>query len=214
MMMSKTFAIKASAVQFEREAAESRHVRYARFLWAQTCAILKLTAKGSSKLDVVNSLYRYPSPNRPAYSPSGPITVFCLNSAQTEYDIGYHSDLGFGARTGGINCDVPSDKTIGLRLCKRHQSSSRQWQFLVWLVALTMTWNAALRAQAQALSPQNCLAQTGPVQWLSAQASAFFVMMQASLLAAKLETRAHRGRTIDRNRRRGFALAAVLRFGD
>lgn len=204
----------ASAAQFEREVADIGRAQHARYLWSHYCAIVRSTTKAPSTLDVVNSLYRYPSPNRPAYSPSGPITVSCLNAARKKYDIGYHSEMGFGANSGRINCDAPSETTIGLRLCKRHQSSLQQWQFLVWLVALTMTSNAALQARAQALLPQNCLALTGPVQWLLAPVLASFVTTQAWPLAAKLDSRAHRGRTINKNRRRGFALAAVLRFGD
>ena len=213
-MMHGRQIIAASAAQFEREVADFGRAQHARYLWSHYCGIVRLTTKVPSTLDVVNSLYRYPSPNRPAYSPSGPITVCRRNSARRNYDIGYHSELGFVENSGRINCDAPSETTIGLRLCKRHQSSLQQWQYSVWQVASIMTSNAALQARAQALLPQNCLALTGPVQWLLAPVLASFVTTQAWPLAAKLDTRAHRGRTIKKNRRRGFALAAVLRFGD
>jgi len=206
--------IAASAAQFEREVADFGRAQHARYLWSHYCAIVRSTTKAPSTLDVVNSLYRYPSPNRPAYSPSGPITVSCRNSARKKYDIGYHSELGFGANSGRINCDAPSETTIGLRLCKRHQSSLQQWQYSVWLVALRTTWSAALSALELALRPRRSLERTEPVRLPLVQLQVFCAITQASRAAKNLDTRAHRGRTINKNRRRGFALAAVLRFGD
>jgi len=207
-MMPFPQTIAARNAQFEREFADIRPVGHARFLWAQSCGIVNLTTKGSSKLDVVKSLYRYPSPNRPAYSPSGPITDSCLNSDQAEYDIGYQTDLGFVGRSGRINCDAPSETTIGLRLCKRHQSSSRQLQYSVWLVASITMWNAAWPAQVRALWLLNCLARTVQVQWLSVRQLAFSVTTRA--FAANLANCALAGRTTFRNRGQGASLAAVF----
>jgi hypothetical protein len=213
-MMAVIKAIDVVAMQSEREIADIGPFQDAHFLWGATCVIFNSAAKGSSKLVVANSLYRYPSPDRPANSPSRPMTETCRDNAKNHYDIGYHGDLGIAGINDCVNCDAHSETTIGLRLCKRHQSSLQQWQYSVWQAALTTTWSAAWPARVQALLLRNCLALTAQVQWLLAQLPASFVTTQASLLAAKLDTRAHRGRTLNRNRRRGLALAAVLRFGD
>lgn len=161
------------------------------------------------------SLYRYPSPDRPAYSPSRPITGFRLFARKNRSDIGYHAEIAIDQGAGCANRGaIDTTTTIGLRLCKRHQSSLRQWQYLVWQVASTTTWSAALPARAQALWPQKCWAQTAQAQCWPVQPQAFFVTTQACAPAAKLDNRAHAGRAMNRNRRRGYAPAAVLRFGD
>jgi hypothetical protein len=142
------------------------------------------------------------------------MTVFRRLSAHLGYDIGYQGDLGVSGRSDCINCDANSETTIGLRLCKRHQSSLRQWQYSVWQVALKTMRSVRSRAQALALWPLSCLEQTAQVQWLSVPPLACSATTQAFKSAAKLEICAHHGRSMIKNRRRGFALAAVLRFGD
>ena len=200
--------------QSKREVAYSDQVAQQYFQGAHSFDRIEHALGHSSTRSVAYSLYRYPSPDRPAYSPSRPITVFRLCSAESACDIGYHDEIVIHRQAGCTHSGATHETTIGLRLCKRHQSSLQQWQYSVWQVASIMTSNAALQARAQALLPQNYLALTGPAQWLLAPVLASFVTTQAWPLAAKLDTRAHRGRTIKKNRRRGFALAAVLRFGD
>lgn len=161
-----------------------------------------------------NSLYRYPSPDRPAYSPSRPITVFRRSAKKTTCDIGYQTGIAIHQGADRTNSGATYKTTIGVRLCKRHQSSSRQWQYSVWQVALKVTQNAALPVQVRALLPQKCWAQIAQAQCLLVQPSAYFATTQVSTAAAKLDNRAHLGRTMNKDRRRGFAPAAVLRFGD
>ena len=200
--------------QIQQEAADIGSLLKVYFPCAATCCSVTEVAQLSSQRNVANSRDRYPSPDRPAYSPSRPTTDFRRLSAQLLYDIGYHGDLGVLGGSDCINCDANSETTIGLRLCKRHQSSLRQWQYSVWQVALKTMRNVQSQARALALWLQNCLEQTVQVQWLSVPPLACSATMQAYKPAVKLNTRARTGRLLTRNRHRGFASVAVLRFGD
>ena len=158
------------------------------------------------------SLYRYPSPDRSAYSPSRPITEIRLLDAERTDDIGYHGEFAIHLRAGRANCGAADITTIGLRLCKRHQSSLRQWQYLVWQVALTTMQSVALPARRVALWPQKFLAQTAQAPCLQALRSACCATTQALPPAAKLDNSARFGRAINGDRRRGYAPAAVFAF--
>jgi hypothetical protein len=206
--------IEQVRAQFQQEAAEIGRLQKVYFHCAATCGRLIELAQLSSQRCVANSRYRYPSPDRPAYSPSRPMSVFRRHSAQSGYDIGYHGDQGISGRSDCINCDAHSETTIGLRLCKRHQSSLRQWQYSVWQVALKTMRSAQSQAQVLASWLQNCLEQTAQAQWLLAQPLAYSAMTRVFKSAAKLNTRAYNGRLLTKNRHRGFASVAVLRFGD
>lgn len=168
---------------------------------------------GRSRIcSAANSLYRYPSPDRPAYSPSGPITVFRLYSAKMTGDIGYHCEIAIHRGADRTNRGAVDITMIGLRLCKRHQSSSRQWQYLVWQVALRATWNVASQVQALALWLQKYWVRTAQGQSWQVQQPAFCVTTQASTAAAKLNNRAHCGRAMHKDRRWGHVPAAVFSF--
>ena len=184
------------------------------FTRQQYCFTNVIVVGLSSNRTATNSLYRYPSPNRSAYSPSRPITVFRRKLHKMQGDIGYHSKIAMHQGADRTNCGATYKTTIGLRLCKRHQSSLRQWQYLVWQVALRATLSAAWQAQAQALSPQKCLALTALVQCLPVQQPVCCATTQALTAVSKTDNRAHIGRVLNRSRRRGYAPAAVLRFGD
>ena len=196
--------------QSKREVAYSDQVAQQYFQGAHSFDRIEHALGHSSTRSVAYSLYRYPSPDRPAYSPSRPITVFRLCSAESAFDIGYHDEIAIHRQAGCTHSGATHETTIGLRLCKRHQSSLRQWQYLVWLVASTMTWSAVSLVRVRALSPQKFLAQTAQGQCLPVQPQACSVMTQA--FAAKLDNRAHSGRINNRNRRRGDAPAAVFSF--
>ena len=160
------------------------------------------------------SLYRYPSPGRPAYSPSRPMTVSCRKSTHSCSDIGYHAEIAIDRSEVCTNRGATYETMIGLRLCKRHQSSLRQWQYLVWQVALRATQSVALQVQALALWPQKSWVRTGQAPCLPVLPLVCCATTQASTAAVKLDNRARQGRAINTNRRRGHAPAAVLRFGD
>ena len=174
----------------------------------------EVVAKPSSIGLAANSLHRYPSPDRSAYSPSRPITVFRRKLPKRNGDIGYHSEIAMHRGADRTNCGATYKTTIGLRLCKRHQSSSRQWQYLVWQVALKATLSAAWPVQARALWPQKCLALTAQVPCLRVPQQVCCATTQALTAASKTDNRAHLGRAIYGNRRRGVTPAAVFRFGD
>ncbi len=171
------------------------------------------TATGRSRLcSIANSLYRYPSPDRPAYSPSRPITEIRLCGAKLADVIGYHDEIAIHRGAGRTNCGAVEKTMIGLRLCKRHPSSLRQWQYSVWQVALRATWNAALQALQVALWPLKSWAQTQQVQPLQAPVLVCSAMTRASTAAVKLDNRALHGRAMNTNRRRGHTSAAVFSF--
>jgi hypothetical protein len=202
-------------MQSRREIAHFRVVSQHDYSGLNYCGNLFCVAGQKMDDPAAISLYRYPSPDRPAYSPSRPITGFRLFARKMRSDIGYHAEIAIDQGAGCANRGaIDTTTTIGLRLCKRHQSSLRQWQYLVWQVASTTTWSAALPARAQALWPQKCWEQTVQAQCWPVQPLAFFVTTQACAPAAKVDNRAHAGRVMNRNRRRGYASAAVLRFGD
>ena len=196
--------------QSKREVAYSDQVAQQYFQGAHSFDRIEHALGHSSTRSVAYSLYRYPSPDRPAYSPSRPITVFRLCSAESACDIGYHDEIVIHRQAGCTHSGATHETTIGLRLCKRHQSSLRQWQYLVWQVASTLTWSAVSLVRVRALSPQKCLAQTAQGQCLPVQPQASSVTTQAS--AVNIDNRAHRGRINVRNRRRGDIPAAVFSF--
>lgn len=200
-------------VQFKREVAHQVAVQKTGFPRDASCRNVPLTTRLSSHGGVVHSQDRYPSPGRPAYSPSRPMTVFRRLSALNVHDIGYQGDLGVTGRSNCINCDANSETTIGLRLCRRHQSSLRQWQYSVWQVALKQIWNAVLSAPARAFWPLTYLELTQQQRRWPAQQRGFSATMQA-FVAALANYNAPFGVLRQLNRRQGFALAAVLRFGD
>jgi len=158
------------------------------------------------------SLHRYPSPDRPAYSPSRPITEFRLSDAKNVDDIGYH--YGIAIHQGAVRTHSGAAKitTIGIRSCTRKQSSLRQWPYLVCQVASEMTLNVAWSERVRALLPRKSLGRIAPGRCLPVQRSASFVTTRASRFANKVVSRAHAGRVMNENRRRGAAPAAVLSF--
>ena len=177
--------------------------------WIKVVAV----AGRSSNRSAANSLYRYPSPHRPAYSPSRPITVFRLNKTNLRNDIGYHRGIAIHRGADRTNCGASYKSMIGLRLCKRHQSSLRQWRYSDWRVVSTATWSVAWLAQAQASWARRYLGLTQLVQhWLVPQL-AFCVTTQASAAHhVKFFAQVAKFNLFDR--RRGFPSAAISCSGD
>ncbi|MEM8537422.1 MAG: hypothetical protein AAGF56_06120, partial [Pseudomonadota bacterium] len=158
---------------------------------------------------ITTLLYRYPSPDRPAYSPSRPTPDFRSSKGRSETVIGYQVHFGIQPTQGRIAVGATQTTTIGLKQCKRHRSFWRQWQFSVWQAALRATWNAALRGQALALWLQRCWVQTAQAPCLPALPLAFCATTQASTAAAN-NFRPFIGHNTFANRRRGTSSAAVL----
>ena len=202
------------SVQFKRESAEETMPQIKRYAALATCGTLLDVASCSSKHGATSFLHRYPSPDRPAYSPSRPMTVistlFRLIAPKKTVDIGYQAEIFIDPDVGHANWGGGPETTTGLRLCKRHQSSSRQWQYLVWQVALRATQSVALQARALALLPQKCLAQIAQGQCLQALPLACFATTRAS--TAAVNSRALTGRINSENRHRGQAPVAVFAF--
>ena len=166
----------------------------------------------SSFCHTANSLYRYPSPSRSAYSPSRPITGFRLCAPKTVGDIGYHGEIAIHRGADCTNRGAVDITMIGSRLCKRHQSSLRQWQYLVWRVALTTMRSVASPVRLAALWLQKFWAQIVQVQCLQVQQSAYFATTQVYAPAAKIDNRVRQGRAMNESRRRGHTPAAVFAF--
>ncbi len=198
--------------QAERDSADDLRRAFGSFSLTSGCVNLSLEEMVTNKSINSTSLHRYPSPDRPAYSPSRPMTVFRRLVGNNAVDIGYQADLAIDRPTDRVNSGATQITTIGVRLCKRHQSSSRQWQYLVWQVALRATQSVALQAQALALLPQKFSALIAQARCLPVQLLACFATTQASTAAVKVDTRAHHGRINSGNRRWGHTPAAVFAF--
>jgi len=206
---------RAGAKQSQRELAYSAVVAQQCYSAFQSFGKVGFVAGRSSFCFAATSLYRYPFPDRPAYSPSRPITETRLLEAKSPADIGYHGGIAIHQGADRTNCGAAEITTIGKRSCTRNQSSLRPWPFLVCQVASEMTLNAAWSAPVQASWPQKCLEQIAPEQCLPVRRSASFVTTRASKFASKIDNRPRPGRAMNRNRRRGCAPAAVLScFGD
>ena len=173
-------------------------------------------AERSSKRDAPDTLYRYPSLHRSACSSGRPITAACMvrvNPQGPSVAIGYHGKL---ARMLDVSrAIVASARTtmIGSKQCKRSRSFLQQWQYLVWQVASTTTWNAVSRAPVRAWWQQSYWAPTAQALWSSARPQACSATTQA--YAVNLEkTASGNGRAISNDRRQGSRPAAVFCFGD
>ena len=198
--------------QSKREAAHFAGV------WQQRCSDQPSLSKietivgPSSFCPAAKSLYRYPSPNRSAYSPSRPITEFRLPVVKNTADIGYHGEIAIHRSADRTNRGAAVITMIGLRLCKRHQSSLRRWQYLVWQVALITMLSAVLRVRQAAWWLQKYLAPIARVQCSQAPRLACCATTQASTPVTKLDNRAQFGRAMNESRRSGDPRAAVFAF--
>lgn len=210
--MAEWWVSPAIATQSKRVSADSLRRAFGGFALTPECVTLNAEEMVTNKSTASNSLHRYPSPDRPAYSPSRPMTVFCLWAGNSAVDIGYQHELAIDRHTDCVNTDATEITTIGVRLCKRHQSSLRQWQYLVWQVALRATQSVALQVPVLALLPQKFSALTAQAQCLLVQLLACFATTQASTAAVKVETPAHHGRINFGSRHRGQPPVAVFAF--
>ena len=166
----------------------------------------------SSICSITRFLHRYPSHPRPAYSPSRSARDVGFAQRPDNSAIGYRGKAAHVMPTGRTVGGPHQTTTIGLRLCKRHQSSLQQWQYLVWRVASTMTWSAAWPAQVQASLHQSCSVRIKRDPLSPVQPQACFATTQALLLANRLDNRALSGRITSGSRQRGLPPLAAFSF--
>ena len=185
-----------------------------RYLFLQTCESrsLNLLTRLAFALAATFRPNSDPYLCRSAHSHSRPTTVSCRQGHEMRYAIGYHGVLRIALQRVRTIWGAQSKIMIGLRLCKRHQSSSQQLQYSVWQAALTMTSSVASLAQQAASWLLKSSAQIVPAPWLSAQPLACCATTQASKPAAKTKTCAPSGRFMKNTPSSGFPLGGGFAF--
>lgn len=200
---------QTTALQPQRETAQVTALATSCFAGRDSFANVATVASLSSNCGATVSLHRYPSPDRPAYSPSRPITVFRPTDRKLGADIGYQCVLSMYPGIGRSQSRAAKQIKLGSRSCKRHQSFLLRLQYSVWQVALTTTqsvgslvrqavlpllkYSAQIRQQLQLPVPQQASSVTTPA------------------FAANTIRRALIGVRINsENRRRGLSLTAVF----
>lgn len=133
--------------------------------------------------------------------------------AKAWHDIGYQRDFAMDRSIEPANFGLGTITTIGSRLCKRHQSSSRLWQYLVWQVALKVTLSAASLARQAVLWPQKFWEQIQPAQRLLGPQLAFCATTQGSTAAVNVDYLALAGVNTHSSRLWGSPQGRLLRFG-
>ena len=208
-------AYQRGKMQSKREVAYFGSDRTGRFVNRRTCDSIKTAAGRFTTPGRINTLQRYPSLYRSVALPARPATLYRLMGRKLADDNGYHQLSAIGLHIAGPISGPAAKSKIGRILCRKNHSSSQRLLYLDLPVAWKATWSAVLQAQARVLSLLKFLAQTAQVQSLQALPLAYFATTQASTAAAKLNTtRTVFVRTDHRNRRGGYAPAAVLHFGD
>ena len=220
MMSGLLYRLRTCAL-LERETAQFQAVTTRGYAAAIPAVKIRSVALLSSNRGAAVSLHRYPSPDRSAYSPSGPITVrlqavrsiFCRSSAQIRNVIGYHGECLMSWRASRVTSGAAWTTIKGLKRCrKRNHSLSRQLPYSVCQVASTMTRNVVLQVQQADLSQPNFWVQIPQHPLLSAAPQACSATTQG--FAANLIARAPRGRINFENRRTGLSRVAVFCSGD
>lgn len=213
-MRGETMA-RTAAKQSQRELAYSAKIAQQCYPAFHSLGKVGLVAGRSSFCFAATSLCRYPSPDRPAYSPGRPITEIRLLGAENTADIGYHAGIAIHQGADRTNHGAAKITTIGRRSCTQNQSSLRPRPYLLCQVVSEMTLSAAWSVPVRALSPQKSLERIAREQCLPVRRSVSFVTTRASRFASKIDNRPRLGRAMNRNRRRGSPPAAVLScFGD
>ena len=213
--MIRTASSSGTALISQREVADLIPGKEKLLANVQDYAKMNNKALRSSKRSAPDTLYRYPSLHRSACSPSRPITHMRrlrTNPRGNTVAIGYHGIVARIFDVSRANLASALTTTIGREQCKRSRSFLRQWQYLVWQVASTMTWSAESRAQVRGLSPRNCSALTAPDQWSSVQQQVCSATTQA--FAADLRNTAPSGAQHPETVVGVNAPGAVFCFGD
>ncbi len=203
-----------AALQFKREPAHFWWGASCDFAHMAECASVDLVAKRSSKRIVADCQHRYPSPDRSALTQGRPVSHFRSFIGGNRVDIGYHRRLAIELMHGSADFGATLKTTLGREKCRKHLSSLPQWLSLVLLAVLKATWNAVWLALAPVWSQQKFWVQIVQGQSWPVQLQACCATTQVSTAVDKPDNRAHCGRLSDQHCRRGFASAAVLRFGD
>lgn len=204
--------LRQCTTQSKRESADRAWAsiqRYESFLVGRIVSTAKLCPNSNG---FANLLHRYPSPDRPAYSPSRPVTVFCRFLRKIRGDIGYHNVFAIYRCVDRTMSGAMRTTDKGIEQCKRHRSFLQWWQYSVWQVALKAILSVVWPAQALVSSQQRSWAQTQPAQPWLVQPLACFATTQVSTAAAKHGTAPLTGAIIKLDRRRGMTPAAVFVF--
>ena len=208
-MVAHTFLNQISGTKPKRETAHVWGFVAGLFAAPASSVTVETVARLSSNCSATVSLHRYPSPDRPAYSPSRPITGFRPSPVKSGADIGYQRDLLIDPAMGRDQSRAAEHKTVGLGQCKRHHSFLPQLQYLVWQVALITMQSAGSQVRRAVWSQLKCWALTlqprlslAPLQASSVTTPAF---------AANTTPRVLTGARINsENRRWGQSLTAVF----
>lgn len=129
--------------------------------------------------------HSYPPPDRPAYSPSRPVSVWLPAVGAVWVAIGYQGGFAVDAVRICAGGAVLNMIKKGNQICKRHQSYWPSWQASGWRDACRAIQSAASRAQVRGLSRQRFWAPIKPAQCLQGPRWACSAMMQASAAAAE-----------------------------
>ena len=183
--------------------------------------IVKTVGSRSSKRVPANLLHRYPSPDRPAYSPSRPITVFAKrltalirgNALISGPAIGYQGQNS--VHTAARRCEGGATPQTykGNEQCKRkHLSFSQPWPSSVSPAAWKVTPSVVSQAQVLASWLQKCLGQIVPAPCSPVLPLASCVTTPVSTAAVKSSQASFAGARSFQNRRRGMTPAAVFRL--
>lgn len=183
---------------------------------AQTCAIMGCAVPRSGLRASLCFDQIYPSPDRPACSLGGPVSLETAGLGGKPADIGYHTHKGIAL--SGISGDsgaVSEKPNKGRTSCRRNPSSLRPLLLSLCQLVWKATPNVPSQARAQAWSRRNCWAPTVPAQCLPVPPQASFVTTSASAAPSAVNFAARNRAVSHHCRRRGQSPAAVLRsWGD
>jgi hypothetical protein len=204
----------ARRIPSQREAAHSVAGLTARFAQAQPCAMIGRAAAVSTAGVTVKSHHGHPSLDRSARFAGGPVSRLSPDMGGNRTVIGYHSnsaiELGAISVDSGAIFQKPSKGRIP---CRRNQSSSPSSR----LSHFPLVWKAILNAPSLVLvavwSRLKSWARIVPARCWQVPPSAYSVTTSAFAHKHVANRTALAKAYIENCRRRGFAPAAVLRFG-
>ena len=198
------------AVPFKRETAHFNQIGLLPFVCKLSTGKLNSTKAETSNSKPSYCQHRYPSPRRSVHilnRPTHPI-------ADQESALANCRRLACALLvilSKRNNSSVIGETNESSEECSGNLGLSQPRLPLVWQAVWTQTASALSQAQAQALSPQKCLAPTGQGPLSLAQLPACYATTLASVTNAIYPPA---GARLQLNRRAGLACAAVFRSRD